>query len=125
MNTRPACIICGEPVGPRRRTYCTDKCARLGKRRDADPRANIEFVIRVLTKLPTDKHRAALDPDHIGLLLKLVKIVEDDVVPEVALAAKENGATWAMIGDELGTTGQAANMRWGETYRARREAARP
>jgi hypothetical protein len=51
------------------------------------------------------------DPEELALLLALHD--EIDRAVEHAVAGLRVNFTWAAIGEATGTTGQAANMKWG------------
>jgi hypothetical protein len=56
------------------------------------------------------------DPEHLTKLVQLQYLLEDAVVDAVA-GLRGDGFTWESIGKALGTTRQAALMRFGERVR--------
>jgi hypothetical protein len=93
---------------------------------DADGGHQSSFVVRpntplgqLLTVARADTRRAET-PDAVlealAAVLELGKFLEDST-DELALAARRDGATWEQIGSALGTSRQAAHIRWGNVAR--------
>lgn len=91
---------------------------RLRRRRSRVFRENADYGASVLRMIRAMARRAAGDPDLLPALLSIQALIESSMVEAVESLRRE-GYSWAEIGSRLGTTRQAAQMRYG------RKASRP
>jgi hypothetical protein len=61
------------------------------------------------------------DMDEL-LMLAEIEVTLENALQTVIDGLRRDGITWKSIGEVMGTTGQAANMRWGEQNAAARRA---
>ena len=61
------------------------------------------------------------DMDEL-LMLAEIEVTLENSLQSVVDGLRSDGITWKSIGEVMGTTGQAANMRWGEANAAARRA---
>lgn len=85
---------------------------RLRRRRPRIFRENADYGASVLRMIRAMARRAAGDPDLLPALLSIQELVESSMVAAVDSLRRE-GYSWAEIGSRLGTTRQAAQMRYG------------
>lgn len=64
------------------------------------------------------EERRADDPAIAALeALNAFRTIADDLIPSYVRRARSLGYTWAQIGDALGVTGEAVQMRYGRRRR--------
>lgn len=85
---------------------------RLRRRRPRVFRENADYAATVLRMIRAMARRASGDPDLLPALLSIEQLVEESMVAAVDSLRRE-GYSWAEIGSRLGTTRQAAQMRYG------------
>jgi hypothetical protein len=79
------------------------------QRQQIDTAAYLRMVARLLAN--GGKRVADEDPDDLRQLLHLREVLDLAIV-EAVRGLRASGCTWQDIGDAIGTTRQAAIMRW-------------
>lgn len=78
-------------------------------RRTIDTSAYLRMTARIVSG--AGRRVAESDPEELHELL-LLRDAVDQAVLEAVAGLRRSGATWQDIGDSIGTTRQAAIMRW-------------
>jgi hypothetical protein len=112
----PACetVIGSHGDTPRARLgrrFCSDTCQRAGRRheRKTETADYTRMATRMIRKLG---QRVGTDFDQLGELAEIAAAADQAMRVAVSVM-RERGLSWALIGDQLGITRQAAQQRFG------------
>ena len=108
---RETCVLCGDPLPPRKHRYCSDLC-RIRQQRKERVTENShygEWLVRSIRKMGT---RASNDLDALTWLSGAVDHARDALAMAVA-GCRATGYSDAEIGQALGITRQAVGQRFG------------
>lgn len=108
---RRPCVVCGEPLPPRHRSFCGPECRRTQRRRDRRVETTeladaIVRMIRVYGERTGDNDLAALE--GFRRMGDAIEVAEQAAVDGL----RERAVPWSEIGDALGITRQSAHERF-------------
>ena len=85
-----------------------------------EPKEYVDFVRRVIRA--AGRRVSMTDPEDLAKLIA-IRGELDSAIQAAVDGLRADGFTWKSIGEATGTTGQAANMKWGHPGGAEDESA--
>lgn len=92
------------------RRFCSDKCLRAGHRAERATETS-DYGQMALRIVNSYGRRVATDFDELGTLAEIAAAAEQAMRTAVQ-SMRAGGLSWALIGDQLGITRQAAQQRF-------------